>query len=63
MCHLRHLFLLTLCLDDLSIDVSVVFKSPTIILLLLISPFMFVYWAVHTDSLDLPETHLIVEGA
>ena len=49
MCHLSHLFLLTLCLNDLSIDVSGVLKSPNIILLLLISPFMFVsicliYW-------------------
>ena len=49
MCHLRHLFLLTLCLDNLCIDVSGVLKSPTIILLLSISPFRFVsicliYW-------------------
>ena len=32
--------LLIFCLDDLSIDVSGVLKSPTIIVLLLISPFM-----------------------
>ena len=32
--------LLIFCLDDLSIDVSGVLKSPTITVLLLISPFM-----------------------
>ena len=32
--------LLTFCFDDLSIDVSGVLKSPTIIVLLSISPFM-----------------------
>ena len=32
--------LLIFCLDDLSIDVSVVLKSPTIIVLLLISSFI-----------------------
>ena len=35
--------LLISCLDDLSIDVSEVLKSPTIIVLLLISPFMSVH--------------------
>ena len=34
--------LLILCFDDLSIGVSGVLKSPTIIVLLSISPFMFV---------------------
>ena len=43
--------LLVFCLDDLSIDVSEVLKSPTIIVLLLISPFMsvkicFIYLSV-----------------
>ena len=42
-------FLLIFCLDDLSIDESVVLKFPTIIVLLLISPYMsvsicFIYW-------------------
>ena len=42
MCHLKSasLFILFVCLDDLSIDVSEVLKSPTIIVLLLISPFI-----------------------
>ena len=34
--------LLIFCLDDLSIDVSGVLKSPTVIVFLSISPFMFV---------------------
>ena len=41
--------LLIYCLDDLSIDESLVLKAPTIIVLLLISPFMavsvcLIYW-------------------
>ena len=44
-----YVFLLIFCFDDLSIGVSGVLKSPTIILLLSISPFMsvtvcLVYW-------------------
>ena len=35
--------LLAFCLGDLSTDVSEVLKSPSIIVLLSISPFMFVY--------------------
>ena len=41
MCHLRPQFLLIFCLDNLSNDVSVMLKSPNIVLLL-ISPFIFV---------------------
>ena len=37
LCHLKLVFIF--CLDDLSIGVSGVLKSPTIIVLLLISPF------------------------
>jgi len=49
MYHLRHISLLIFCFDDLSIGVSGVLKSPTIIVLLSISPFMSVsvclmYW-------------------
>ena len=42
--------LLIICLNDLSIDVSEVSKSPTIIVLLLISPLMFVF-ALHNEVL------------
>ena len=40
--HLKFVSLLIFCLDDLSVGVSGVLKSPTIIVLLLISPFIFV---------------------
>ena len=41
LCHLRLVFsLLIFCLDDLSIGVSEVLKSPTVIVLLLISSFI-----------------------
>ena len=40
--HLKFVFLLIFCLVDLSIDVSGVLKSPSIIVLLLISPFILV---------------------
>ena len=40
LCHLKFVSLLIFCLVDLSIDVSEVLKSPTIIVLLLISPFI-----------------------
>ena len=38
--YLRRVFLVIFCFDDLSIGVSGVLKSPTIIVLLSISPFM-----------------------
>ena len=49
MYHLRRVSLLIFCFDDLSIGMSEVLKSPTIIVLLSISPFMSVsiclmYW-------------------
>ena len=40
MYHLKLVSLLIFCFDDLSIGVSGVLKSPTIIVLLSISPFM-----------------------
>ena len=40
MCHLRHVSLLILCFDDLSIGASEELTSPTIIVFLSISPFM-----------------------
>ena len=40
MYHLKFVSLLIFCFDDLSIDVSGVLKSPTIIVLLSVSPFM-----------------------
>ena len=40
LCHLKHVSLLIFFLDALSFDVSGVVKFPTIIVLLLISPFM-----------------------
>ena len=42
MFHLRPVSLLIFCFEDLSIGVSAVLKSPTIIVLLSISPFMLV---------------------
>ena len=43
LCHLKLLFTLSIfCLDGLSIRVSGVLKSPTIIVLLSVSPFMVV---------------------
>ena len=42
LCHLKFVSLLIFCLVDLSVGVSGVLKSPTIIVLLLISPFIFV---------------------
>ena len=42
LCHLKFVSLLIFCLVDLSIGVSGVLKSPTIIVLLLISPFILV---------------------
>ena len=38
--HLRRVSLLIFCFGDMSIDVSGILKSPTIIVLLSISPFM-----------------------
>ena len=40
LCHLDAVALLIFCLEDLSIDVSVVLKSPTIIVFPSISPFI-----------------------
>lgn len=42
MCPLRLLFLVVFCLDNLPIDVNSVLKSPTIIVLLSISLFIYV---------------------
>ena len=49
MCHLRPVFLLIFCLDDMSIDKIGVLQSPSIIESLYISPFMavnicLIYW-------------------
>ena len=40
MYHLRLVFLLIFCFDDLSVGVSGMLKSPAIIVLLSISPFL-----------------------
>ena len=47
MSHKTAVFLLTFCLEDLSIDVSGVSKSPTIIVLLLTSPFISIQYLLY----------------
>ena len=42
LCHLRSEFSLIICLNDLSVDVSGMLKSPSVTVLLLITSFMFV---------------------
>ena len=60
MFHLRFVFLHWFCFDDLSIDDSGVLKSPTIIVLLSISPLMPVsacpmYWGAPTLGAQVSE--------
>ena len=42
LCHLRSEFSLIICLNDLSVDVSGMLKSPTVTILQLVTSFMFV---------------------
>ena len=52
LCHSRSINLLTFCLEELSIDVSGMVKSPTIIVFLSVFPFM--YATICFIYLDIP---------